>query len=187
MNSVVIETRLAKVRARKRAWAKAHPENNRAWRKANPDKAHANSRAWNDSHPEQVRSNVKTWRKNNPEKVKATAKAWWDKQAALKTNHHFAHRLRTRMHLALKRCKRAFKYSELLGCNVGELRTHIEAQFKPGMAWENYGPVWHIDHRRPCARFDLSKPEEQKACFHFTNLQPLWAKENIIKGATLCS
>jgi len=56
-------------------------------------------------------------------------------------------------------------------------------QFKPGMTWDNYGYYgWHIDHKVPCSNFDLSKPEEQYKCFHYTNLQPLWAEENLIKG-----
>jgi hypothetical protein len=51
------------------------------------------------------------------------------------------------------------------------------------MNWSNYGlHGWHIDHIRPCASFDLSKSEEQRKCFHYTNLQPLWAKENLSKG-----
>jgi hypothetical protein len=47
------------------------------------------------------------------------------------------------------------------------------------MNWDNYGFYgWHIDHIRPCASFDLSKPSEQRKCFNYTNLQPLWATEN---------
>jgi len=65
-----------------------------------------------------------------------------------------------------------------------ELRLHLERQFKDGISWDNYGE-WHIDHIRPCAKFDLSKPEEQRACFHYTNLQPLWEKENVSKGARI--
>lgn len=49
------------------------------------------------------------------------------------------------------------------------------------MSWSNYGD-WHIDHIIPCAAFDLNDELEQKACFHYTNLQPMWAKENIQKS-----
>jgi hypothetical protein len=57
----------------------------------------------------------------------------------------------------------------------------LEKQFTKGMNWKNYGK-WHIDHIKPCASFDLSLEHEQKLCFHFTNLQPLWAKDNIRKS-----
>lgn len=77
---------------------------------------------------------------------------------------------------------KAFKTAELIGCSVPELRAHLERHFLPGMTWENYGPVWHIDHVRPCASFDLSDPAQQKRCFHYTNLRPLWAIDNIRKG-----
>jgi hypothetical protein len=68
----------------------------------------------------------------------------------------------------------------LLGCSVDQLKQHLELQFKPRMSWSNYGK-WHIDHIKPCAKFNLSKASEQRRCFHYTNLQPLWAKENLQK------
>ena len=72
---------------------------------------------------------------------------------------------------------------KLLGCSIQNAKEHLEKQFKEGMSWENYGhKTWHIDHILPCASFDLTDPEQQKKCFHYTNLQPLWAKENISKG-----
>lgn len=75
---------------------------------------------------------------------------------------------------------------ELLGCTIEELRTHLEAQFQEGMTWDNYGrDGWHIDHIKPCSSFDLLKEAEQRECFHYTNLQPLWAKDNLSKGAKL--
>ena len=72
---------------------------------------------------------------------------------------------------------------DLLGCSVEELWIHLEKQFTAGMTRENHGRNgWHIDHIIPCASFDLSDPEQQSQCFHYTNLQPLWAEDNIKKG-----
>lgn len=72
---------------------------------------------------------------------------------------------------------------KLLGCSREEFQSHIEKQFLPGMTWENYGREgWTIDHIIPCAQFDLSIPDSQKVCFHYTNLQPLWHIDNIKKG-----
>jgi hypothetical protein len=70
----------------------------------------------------------------------------------------------------------------LVGCSVEFLRRYIEAKFETGMSWDNYGE-WHVDHIRPCASFDLSDKEQVIQCFNWRNLQPMWASENIIKGA----
>lgn len=79
---------------------------------------------------------------------------------------------------------KANKTLALLGCSLEDLKTHLTSLFQPGMDWANYGlKGWHIDHKRPCASFDLTDPEQQRACFHYTNLQPLWAKDNVRKGA----
>jgi hypothetical protein len=71
-----------------------------------------------------------------------------------------------------------------IGCALAELSAHLEKQFKNGMTWQNYGQ-WHIDHIIPCAKFDLTDSEQQRKCFHFSNLQPLWAIENIVKSNKL--
>jgi hypothetical protein len=71
---------------------------------------------------------------------------------------------------------------ELTGCSKEHLISHIESMFVNGMSWDNYGE-WHIDHIKPCASFDLTNIEQQKLCFNWTNLQPLWASDNIRKGA----
>ena len=59
--------------------------------------------------------------------------------------------------------------------------------FHPGMSWDNYGSAWHIDHIRPCSSFDFSDPEQQKKCFHFSNLQPLWDEINTVKSNRILS
>ena len=93
------------------------------------------------------------------------------------------HNMRTRVNHAIKANsgEKAEKTMELLGCSVQHVRDHLESQFTEGMTWETQGE-WHIDHIRPCASFNLEDPEEQKKCFHWTNLQPLWAADNIRKG-----
>lgn len=70
----------------------------------------------------------------------------------------------------------------LVGCSAEELLKYLESKFQEGMSFNNYGK-WHIDHIRPCASFNLVNEEEQKICFHYTNLQPLWAKDNMRKGS----
>lgn len=91
--------------------------------------------------------------------------------------------LRARCWKALQGGRKESSTRELLGCSCVELRIHLEKHFRLGMSWENYGiHGWHIDHIKPCASFDLTDPAQQKQCFHFSNLQPLWRLENLAKG-----
>jgi hypothetical protein len=71
---------------------------------------------------------------------------------------------------------------DLLGCSVEECKQHLEFQFKPEMNWNNYGNIWEIDHIKPCSNFDLTNTEQQKQCFHYTNLQPLFKTSGIAKN-----
>lgn len=96
----------------------------------------------------------------------------------LKTNYGISKVLRTRVRGVLKGLKKSAPTLDLIGCSVESLREVLEFQFQEGMTWQNHGTHWEIDHRRPCASFDLSKPEEQRACFHWSNLQPLTVTEN---------
>jgi hypothetical protein len=96
-------------------------------------------------------------------------------------NVRIANNLRRRINLALKGKTKYKKTFELIGCNIKQLIKHLESTFKIGMSW-NKRSLIHIDHIRPCASFDLSKPEEQIKCFHYTNLQALWAHENLSKS-----
>jgi len=92
----------------------------------------------------------------------------------------------TRLRKQRGRVGKSAKTELLLGCTVEDFMGYIESKWMPGMSWENWGArrnSWHLDHIRPCASFDLSLAEEQRECFHFTNYQPLWARENIRKGA----
>jgi hypothetical protein len=82
--------------------------------------------------------------------------------------------------MALKGICKSARTMKLVGCSIEELKNYLKKQFVAGMSWKNHGK-WHVDHIRPCITFDLSKPNEQRKCFHYTNLQPLWAIDNLEK------
>lgn len=93
---------------------------------------------------------------------------------------------RVRAALLAQNTNKAEKTLNLVGCTSEFLVKYLESKFTEGMSWDNYGlHGWHIDHIIPCDFFDLSIVEEQHKCFHYSNLQPLWAKENISKSNKL--
>ena len=95
---------------------------------------------------------------------------------------HIRKNIRDRMRAAMNGRSKSKHTMELLGCSIEELKIYLEKQFTEGMSWENYGKKgWHIDHILPCASFDLTDQKQQKKCFHYTNLQPLWAEDNYKK------
>ncbi len=103
-------------------------------------------------------------------------------------NPHFKIRvaLKSRLYGALKSkgIRKTIATMKLAGCSLEFLKQHLESQFLQGMSWDNYGE-WHIDHKIPCKAFDLTDSEEQKRCFHYKNLQPLWAIDNLRKNAKI--
>ena len=78
------------------------------------------------------------------------------------------------------------KTMEFLGCSRKQFKKHLSAQFEEGMTLENYGSDgWVIDHIMPVSRFDHSEPEQVAICWHHTNMQPLWDRDNKIKSDML--
>ncbi len=123
----------------------------------------------------------KEWRKKNKEKIKRDKQEYWHikkNDTVFKVKEYLRHRI----YSALKGNTKSLSTMFLIGCEIDYLMYLIQEKFTEGMSWDNYGD-WHIDHIKPCAKFDLSKPSEQVKCFNFTNLQPLWAKDNLKKGS----
>lgn len=174
-------------------------ENTRLYNELHAARHRENARRWDAENQEWVKERTRLQRLANAETIKEKRLQWYAlhkeekkkesaeyKRKRLKADPLFRlfHRLRGRVRHALVGQLKASKTIELLGCSTEELRQHLEKQFRPNMTWENYGyRGWHVDHIKPCAKFDLSDPSQQRACFHYSNLQPLWAKENHSKGA----
>lgn len=94
--------------------------------------------------------------------------------------------IRSRTAIAIKGKAKLGKYQEYIGCSTEELKIHLEKQFKEGMTWDNWGrDGWHIDHILPVSSFDLSDKDQFYEAFHYTNLQPLWGKDNLRKGSKI--
>lgn len=135
----------------------------------------------NPSYADKSREGVKKWIKNNPNYMKE----WAEKQRLNNINYRIKHNLSERLRIALKNIAlKEFKTMDIIGCSIKDFKQYIENQFDKNMNWDNYGRKgWHIDHIKPCSKFDLTKKEEQQKCFHYTNLQPLWWYDNLKKSA----
>lgn len=92
--------------------------------------------------------------------------------------------MRVRIWHAINGNVKSVKTEELIGCSIECLKAHLQSHFSTGMSWDNYGK-WHVDHIRPCAMFDMSSEDEQRKCFHYTNLQPMWREDNLRKSDKL--
>ncbi len=163
---------------------------------ASKETARAYYRSWRARNKEKIRAYKKksNWRPGPESKEKTAARMRiWHATNRIRVNayrrnrpHDFKLRdiLRRRINHALKsESPKSSSTEVLLGCSLQQLKTHLESLWKPGMSWENHSPSgWHIDHKKPCALFDLSKHEDRLRCFHYSNLQPLWAKENMRKS-----
>ena len=178
----------------------------------NPDKYKAKTNKWRENNREDHLSSLREWYRKNGEKVRADNLEHYrknrEKRIAQMREHHrknheqyaekrleyyhdhlkldSVHRiegaLRRRVRGALKSNIKAGRTFELIGCTSQELRDHLQSCFKSGMHWSNYGE-WHVDHIQPCASFDLADPQQQRRCFNWRNLQPLWAADNMAKSA----
>ena len=163
------------------------------YRKKNRIKENLRQKTWRKNNPEKYISiqlkhkpKAKEWRIKNKDIINTKKRIYNKKREANDLNYKLIRRIRHRIREALKGNTKSISTKELLGCSIEEVWEHLEKQFRPGMTRENYGKMWHVDHIKPCCLFDHSKTEEQKRCHHYTNLQPLWAKENLIKGGKEC-
>jgi hypothetical protein len=142
------------------------------------------------THWDKLRNECKdclvAWRKKNRKQIQATMTKYERKRKKIDPEFKLTKTLRSRLNSALRRKKTAKndRTMDLIGASAAHVKGYLEAKFTEGMTWKNHG-AWHIDHIKPCCSFDLTNPEEQKKCFHYTNLQPLWAKDNLEKGGRI--
>jgi hypothetical protein len=154
---------------------------NKEYAENNKESIKITAKNYQKNNRERITSNRKEWIKNNKERHRKSNRDYTRNRRLTDPNYKLLGILRHRLYLALKGKTKSAHTIELLGCTIEELWIHLESQFSEGMTRENHG-VWHVDHRIPCAAFNLTRPEEQHRCFNYRNLQPLWKSENMLKS-----
>jgi hypothetical protein len=144
-------------------------------------------RQYHLKHKTKIQTRVKEWRKNNLTRSNQHCAKYKQKyktgELRLSLNEKIKHALRTRLNDALNGRTKVGSAIKNLNCSIEELKTYLESKFQEGMSWENHSlHGWHIDHIVPLASFNLEDPEELKKACHYTNLQPLWAEDNLKKA-----
>ena len=126
---------------------------------------------------------VKRWTAKNPDKRRSIHREWRQREG-----NRIGFELRKTLWQALKHHDSGRDWRSdcrlvgVVGCSKPQLIEHIEAQFEPGMSWDNYGVAgWEMNHLKPCASFDLKDAAQLRDCFHFTNLRPRWQADNRAK------
>jgi hypothetical protein len=155
------------------------------YRKQNREKLSSAGKAYYSSNRDKVLASHRRYRRENIDKTRERNREYQRQKWQTDFGYWLKKTVGRRMRDALscQSTKKRGRTVALIGCSVRDLALRLESMFLPGMSWENYGyQGWHIDHIIPLARFDLSDPAQQAAAFHYTNLQPMWAADNLRKG-----
>jgi len=169
-----------------REWYQQSSERRKRYRKeyykANMDKI----RAYNKKRRQEKTKYYKKYRETHREHMRN----YWREYYHKKLREDIKYRLNNNISRAIRHSLRGNKNGQhwegLIECTLDELRVCMEKQWTEGMTWDNYG-MWHIDHKIPISAFNFDSPDhiDFKKCWALSNLQPMWAKDNISKHAKI--
>jgi len=164
---------------------------NQQWRAKNPEKIKKNNREWIENNREANKLRCRRWYENHIDYIKQYKLTHKDLLVGERFYKRYQEdllfrikvQLRNRLRSAIKGGYKTGSAVGDLGCSVEDFKQYIERQFADGMSWDNWGVFgWHLDHIRPLDSFDLSIREEFLQACNYTNLRPIWSKENLTKG-----
>lgn len=165
-------------------------EYDRKRHKEHAEERNAHRRAWyrKPGNKERFREYFTEWAEENHDKLRASSRERHAIRSKIDPDYMMRIALRSRVEYALK-YQKADRYdhmANLVGCSIQELHNYIESKFTSDMTWDNYGVGgWELDHIIPCSYWDLTDEVQQRECFNFSNLQPMWAAENRRKSDIL--
>lgn len=156
-------------------------KNKKEYYEDNKEEIAIKGKKYRDNNKEKIRKRDKKYQKDNKKKISKKDCKYKKERRKTDINFKLKCNLRKRIWDVVKGNSKSKSTKKLLGCSIEFLKNHLESQFQEGMNWANYGK-WHVDHIKPCVKFDLSKPDQQRLCFNYKNLQPLWAIDNLRKN-----
>jgi hypothetical protein len=162
-------------------------ELNRIWRANHPEECKANCKKYRDTHKEQRKISVKESRERHYDTFLEYQRGYRNNRRHNEPALRLSHSMSTAIGQALHERKSGRHWETLVGYTLEDLIHHLEPQFQPGMTLANYGGIdgWAVDHIVPQKAFDYSSPDDPgfKECWALSNLQPMWFRDNSIKGA----
>jgi hypothetical protein len=170
----------SRIANRKKRFYSKNPGYNKKYYLKNKEELLKQGKIYYKLHKEQHNKISKQYRETH----KAEINAWARRRKREHPEIKLIANLRSRLSGIVSGKRKDLPMTLLIGCTLEELKLHIESQFTEEMSWENYGE-WHIDHIKACYLYNLLDLEQQKQCFHYSNLRPLWASENCSLGAKL--
>lgn len=154
------------------------------WKIKNKDKIKEQKRIYYLNNKNHIKNRQKQYRLDNLDEYREYQRNYTRNKRANNIHFKIEHRLRNRILGALKKqnTTKNNSFEDLTGGSIDFLKKHIESQFTEGMTWDKFmiGEIV-IDHIKPCCSFDFSQESQQKECFHYTNLRPMWKLENANK------
>ena len=173
-------------------WYTEHTEHTVKYRAVNREKIKTRMKRWRAESQEKIKNYNKEYRTNHREQIREQRREYMRKYSKKRCVVDLVFRLNKTIRSAvgdsLRGNKKGARWEKICGYTLEKLRKHLERQFIDDMSWSNYGrDGWVIDHKIPISVFNFTKPnhEDFKKCWALSNLQPMWAKENIIKSDKL--
>ena len=156
------------------------------YRTDNKEKIQQINKKYGEDNKERIRIKNKEYYLKNKAKIIKRVGQYDTKKMKEDPSYKMAKLLRHRLYMAVKGNFKAGSAVRDLGCSIKDFKKYVESLWRPGMSWENYGREgWHLDHIIPLVSFDLQERGQLLKACHYSNIQPLWAIDNLRKSSKL--
>ena len=155
----------------------------KAYREDIKDELNLRSKAYYKVNKDKIKLERKDYFKVNKDKILLKQKAYTNNKRKIDIQYKLSCNLRSRLNSAINNNYKSGSAVKDLGCSIEELKSYLESTFQSGMSWDNWTTDgWHIDHIKPLTSFDLTDRNQLLEACHYTNLQPMWATDNLTKS-----